>query len=446
MSWHPAHRWYLDGMTAAQKRLRELRDRQSRERGRMAELSLLDSLDTETRAELDDIEKGTPDLERQLRAAATAVDTEDRAAVVETAEGDTDPERVELRSRASIGRFLLGAGKTSGAEAELQAELGLDSNQIPMEMWAPPAETRAATEKREITPAPGTTGVNLDALRPYVFAPSVVDRLMVEMPMVPSGTYATGTISTAATAGAVPKGGTGDVGDVLETAAAWTSQTTTPHRVGASLLLAAEDVAIVGVANFESILRQHISLVLSDELDDQLLNGAGATDDLEGIIHQLGGLPTAGATVASFDDFVAEFAGGIDGLWASMMSDVSLTVGVTTYRLAAQTFRDTPADGGDGAIAFADYAMGRYAGFWTNKRMPAPDSNVQTGILCRKGRSTMPTPTRLAVAPTWGYISIDDIYSGARKGQRRYVLSVLVGDVLLVQPDAYDPVVFRVAV
>ncbi len=52
-------------------------------------------------------------------------------------------------------------------------------------------------------------GVNLDVLRPYVFASSVVDKLMIEMPQVESGTYATGTISTAATADAVPKGGTG---------------------------------------------------------------------------------------------------------------------------------------------------------------------------------------------------------------------------------------------
>ena len=131
-----------------------------------------------------------------------------------------------------------------------------------------------------------------------------------------------------------------------------------------------------------------------------------------------------------------------------MMSEVSLTcAGWTPTGSLRKTFRDTPNDGGDGATAFADYAMGRYAGFWTNKRMPAaPATNIQTGILCRKGRSTMPTPTRLAVAPHWGYISIDDIYTGARKGQRRYVLSVLVGDVILVQPDAYDPVAFRVAV
>ncbi len=45
-------------MTEAQKRLRDLRDRQSRERGRMAELSLLDELTDEQRSELDAIERG----------------------------------------------------------------------------------------------------------------------------------------------------------------------------------------------------------------------------------------------------------------------------------------------------------------------------------------------------------------------------------------------------
>ena len=55
-------------MTDAQKRLRELLARQSQERGRMAELAAVDELTDETRSELDALEKGTPDLERQLRA------------------------------------------------------------------------------------------------------------------------------------------------------------------------------------------------------------------------------------------------------------------------------------------------------------------------------------------------------------------------------------------
>ena len=46
-------------MTSNQKRLRELRDRQSKERGRMAELSLVDELTDEQRTELDTIERST---------------------------------------------------------------------------------------------------------------------------------------------------------------------------------------------------------------------------------------------------------------------------------------------------------------------------------------------------------------------------------------------------
>ena len=53
---------------------------------------------------------------------------------------------------------------------------------------------------------------------------------------------------------------------------------------------------------------------------------------------------------------------------------------------------------------------------------------------------------RTAVCPSWGYFSVDDIYSGALKGQRRFVISTLVGDLILVQKDAYEEVAFRVSV
>ena len=58
----------------------------------------------------------------------------------------------------------------------------------------------------------------------------------------------------------------------------------------------------------------------------------------------------------------------------------------------------------------------------------------------------MPVPTRTAVCPHWGYFTIDDIYSGALKGQRRFVINTLVGDVIFVQPSAYAQVAFRVSV
>ena len=45
----------------------------------MSELAIADSLTDETRAEMDELETGTADLERQLRAAQAAVDLEEDA-------------------------------------------------------------------------------------------------------------------------------------------------------------------------------------------------------------------------------------------------------------------------------------------------------------------------------------------------------------------------------
>ena len=52
---------------------------------------------------------------------------------------------------------------------------------------------------------------------------------------------------------------------------------------------------------------------------------------------------------------------------------------------------------------------------------------------------------RTAVCPHWGLINIDDIYSGAASGVRSFTMHVLLGDVILVQPDAYAQVKFRVS-
>ena len=433
-------------MTDAQKTLRDLRDRQSRERQRMAELSR-ESLGDETRAELDTIEAGTPDLERQIRAAGVAIEQEETEQRKATTTGD-DPEmreRIELRGRASLTGYLLAAARgrlVSGAEAELQAAAGVEG--IPLELWDIPLEQRAVAD------APGTVGVNLDPIRPAVFANSIAPRLGIEMPRVMSGTYATATISTSQSAAALAKSGV-----AAGVAGAFTVTTATPKRISARLELTLEDIAAVGAENFESILRENLALAISDELDDQAINGNGTAPDLTGIFEAITPNPAdPAAGVADFDDFVAAFAGGIDGLWANTVKEVAIVSGVDTYKLSAQTFRDRIIDTGNrggvslGDESFADYAMSKYAGWWTNKRMPAKVTHIQQAILYRKGRSMMggAGAMRTAVCPHWGEIGIDDIYSGSAKGERYFTLHVLLGDVILVQPDAYDQVAFRVSV
>ena len=353
-------------------------------------------------------------------------------------------ERIELRGRASLTGYLLAAARgrlVSGAEAELQAAAGVEG--IPLELWDIP-------EQRAVADAPGTVGVNLDPIRPAVFANSIAARLGIEMPRVMSGTYATATISTSQSAAALAKSGV-----AAGVAGAFTVTTATPKRISARLELTLEDIAAVGQANFESILRENLALAISDELDDQAINGNGTAPDLTGIFEAITPNPAdPAAGVADFDDFVAAFAGGIDGLWSSTVKDVAIVAGVDTYKLSAQTFRDRIIDTGNrggvslGDESFADYAMSKYAGWWTNKRMPAKVTHIQQAILYRKGRSMMggAGAMRTAVCPHWGEIGIDDIYSGSAKGERYFTLHVLLGDVILVQPDAYDQVAFRVSV
>ena len=322
-----------------------------------------------------------------------------------------------------------------GPEAELSEENNLNTGQIPIELWDVPNVERRETEVRDVTPAPAlNTGVNLDTIRPAIFAPSVAGKLMIEMPLQESGNYATGTISTSVTAAARAKSA-----DVPQTAGAITTASTGPHRIGASIGWAAEDIASIGQDNFEAVTRGNVSLVLSDALDNQMLNGTGQGDDLFGIFQRLDNPAVPAANVETWTRFLKIQSSGVDGLWASELAHIAMLVGVETYQLAAATFQG--ADSEESAASYLKRMGAPGMAFQTNKRMPAKVAHVQQGIVCRKGR----TGLRTAVAPHWGYLSIDDIYSGARKGERYFTVSVLVGDVILVQPDAYAQVAFRVS-
>ncbi|MDD9989179.1 MAG: phage major capsid protein [Spirochaetaceae bacterium] len=389
-----------------------------------------DDLTDEQRAELDGLTTRAQHIERELRAAIVAEGDGDL--VVAPIEADAEArERLELRSRATLTGYLtaaLSGRQVGGAEAELQQAAGVDG--IPCELWdTAPMETRADA----VTAAPGTTGVNLDRLQPAVFAPSVGPTLGVEMPMVESGSYATGTIDTSLTAGAKAAGA-----DAEATAATFTMSSVTPKRISARLAIRIEDVAAVGAANFEAILRENASLVLSDALDDALINGDGQAPNVRGMFAALTD-PDAPTEVATFDSFAAVHASGIDGLWAVAPADVLVVVGPATAQTAAKTFQS--ASNYKGELSAAAYAAANTGGMVTNARMPKAAANVQQGLLYRKGRMGL----RTAVCPHWADLQIDDIYSGSARGERYFSLHALVGDVVIVQAAAYAQVAYKLA-
>lgn len=421
-----------------------LQVRLSEIRSRLNEISGLegDAFTDEIRAESDKLAAEYRNTEAQFRAA-TIAEGEAETRARETAPDAERRERVELRRRASLTSYLQAAiagRRVAGAELELLQAAGVGDGQIPIELWdVAPTEVRSEQRADAPTAAPGTVGVNLDPIRPAVFAQSIAPMLGIDMPNVGSGTFATATITASLTAAAKGKGVAAD-----STAAAFALSTATPKRISARMSVRIEDVAAIGVENFEAALRQNLALVLSDELDKQALTGDGQGDNLTGILARLTD-PTDPTAVADFNAFAGAHADGIDGLWASTLKDVGIVVGPDTYKLAAKTFQTT--SGSAGELSAAAYAQRETGGFWTNKRMPDAASNIQAAILYRKGRSMMggSGAMRTAVCPHWNMISIDDIFTGSAKGERFLTMHVLLGDVILVQPDAYTQVAYKVA-
>ena len=274
-------------------------------------------------------------------------------------------------------------------------------------------------------------GDNVAALQPYVFSESIAPLLGIDMPQVGSGSHTEARVSVALTAAAKAKGVVQD-----STAATIVGLTAMPRRISARLTAQIEDVASFGNDSFEASLRENSRAALSNEYDNQVINGNGTSPNVEGLLDQLND-PTNPSDIATYDLFVSAAMEGIDGLWAKTLRDVRLIVNPVTYRLAGTKFR-----GNNGLETAAAHLTGQLGSFSTNSRMPAKSGNIAKGIIYRAGRPGI----RTAIHPTWGEIAIDDIYTDAASGQRHFTLSVLVGSkVLIVQPGSYHVVEFKVS-
>ena len=427
-------------MSPAQK----LELRRSEVRQRLGELSALDgdAFSDDARSETDRLSAEYADLERRHRAAVISGDVS--AAEGEPGDPPAETDRLELRSRASLGRYLLSAlrGQSlTGAEAELAAETGVDG--IPLELWDVPTETRATETRADTaTTSPSVTGINLDPLRPLIYARAVAPRLGVAMPRVESGTFATATMTTGLTAGAMAAGAARE-----STAAAFTAQTTTPHRISARMSIRLEDIATIGVGNFESILRQNVALALTDQLDQYTLNGDGQSANPTGLLTRLAD-PDDPTAVVNWAAFIAAAAGGIDGgPWAETLGSVTLLVNAETMRLAETTFQSGSGTDTPGELSAAAYLRQHASAFFANRRMPDTDTTIAAAIRFRAGTVGLDgvNAMRTAVCPVWAEVGIDDIYSDSASGIRHFTLHHLVGDVIVEQSDAYQRVDFKLA-
>ena len=416
-------------MTPIQKRLRDLKNRQSTERGKMAELSIVDELTDEQRGELDTIERGTPDLERQLRAATVAVETEESEQRAAGPTGDPggdaeDRERAELRGKITLGRYLAAAVEmraADGAEAEYLAALDMPligrtgGPAFPLELLAPPERRAARAEDRATTDVDTVTTPRtwLDRL----FAGTAAERIGITMESVPagSGSYP---VTTAGATAAQRQRSTDAAAD-----AAWTVGVTElkPKRNAVRLVFSIEDAA--RIPGLESALTRDLRAALTEGVDRAIFIGdAGGSGSDADIV----GLRTAVITETTITqtnkikgpETLAAFTSMVDGIHANMLGDLNIVSAVGAWRLWENTIINSAADN----MTLAAFL--RAAGLSWSARGEIETNTGNNNFGAFVGRKMGLDGAGVAAVWSAGEL-IRDPYSGAAKGEVAITLCYL---------------------
>ena len=272
--------------------------RASEIRQRLNEIAGLedDALTDEVRAEETTLTTEYRATETKLRAATIAEG--DPRETRETSQTAEQRERAELRGRARLHRFIQAAihdRSPDGAEAEFAEAAGCPGL-VPLSLFGPTAEERAA-EHRAVTPAPADSDVNTthSSIVPALFDRSVAGQhLGIEMPSVPTGIRSFPVLSTSLTGG--PKA---ESADAAETAGGFTVSDADPRRITGSFRIRKEDIA--KMEGLEDALNMNLSSVLSDQFDNQVINGDGTAPNLNGLLQQLTDPTAPAASAETFD-------------------------------------------------------------------------------------------------------------------------------------------------
>ena len=393
-------------MTKAQRTLLEIQGRQSEMRSRLAVLAAQDTRSADEETELTAVETKLSGCEPELRAALAAAAAEDDSArsTVQTTDSETR-ERLELRGKTGVADVLkaaVGGAAVTGAAAEYADACGVPTvGHLPMAIFARTAPT---VETRAITPGPAVQGA-LQPTVPYVFERSAAASLGIMMPTVPMGQVQIPKITTAPPADTLAKDGAAPA-----TAAAVTLVNQSPVRIAGQFEVRVEDLAVM--PSLESALSESLQGSMSNELDEQVFNGAAG--DLNGLFTQATNVNAAGA-VETFATGIARFAGMVDGRHAYDMSDLRAVIGSKTFGRYAGQFS------GNGAVSLFDYLRINIGSIRVSDRVPGVSSQAQKGIVVLSASAEMPK------IHVWDAMQIvRDPYSGAGAGKVTITATSLV--------------------
>ena len=391
-------------MTPAQK----LALRASDIRSRLAVLGGMDDINEEQTAELATLRSEYTSIETRSAALLIADDKPAEPVVVEKRSEDREMSAlIEGASIGSIFNCAIEKRATDGQTAELQTELKLAGNQIPLALLL---ERRAAG----VTNAPSDVGQNQAEIIPAVFPQSCAEFLGIDMPTVGVGEAIYPVLTTGADVG-LPA----EHAAQAETQGAFTADVLSPSRLQAAFHYSREDRA--RFMGMDSALRQNLSEALADKFDQQILGGTGGL--FTGTIlanHNV-------SAVTEFADYMSDFGfGRVDGKYASGLGDIKMVMGAGTFGHAGTRYANT----NKGDLSAIEKLAMITAGVKVSAHVPAVSGNKQNAVIRLGMRRDM-------VAPIWeGVTLVVDEVTQAAKGQL-VITAIMLHAIKLLRSDGF---------
>ena len=284
----------------------------------------------------------------------------------------------ELIAKSNVGRIfdtVISQRELDGAERELQTELGLASNQIPLQLLNTRSLKRIDT--RAVTPGLDDVSITPDPVLPVVFPNSASAFLGVSQPQVAAGERTYPVLTTGATASTPAEGAS-----VAESTGAFSANEVSPSRIQASFFFSRESAAVF--EGMQNALVDNLNSALSDKLDAQVITGliAGGT-----------AADHTSTAPATYDTIHSILTNSIDGRHAETFGDLRLLLSPSVFQFAS-----TLKESANGMTAI-DNIQARTGGYRVNPHIPA--------IASKKGKSIVRLGgSEAAVSPIWSGISL----------------------------------------
>ena len=327
--------------------------RSSEIRSRLNEIAALeaDLVTDEVRNEAEALRTELGTVETQYRAALAGESEEERAAEGIFGNGDGEPAEVRaLLGRIGIGDYLHAAGAgvgLAGAAVELASALSVSAVGPSGGIAVPWRMLECAEHRAASVPVPSRAQVraytdtgdfdgqtNVRPILQRLFGPGIMDALGVRIDSVPSGRaewpLITGGVAPTMKAEGSPVN--------AAVAAAFSTEVLKPKRLTGKYEFTHEVAA--QVPDMEAALRRDLGDAVRSKMNDLIVNGNETTNAQEpdGFLTTIAAPANAGDT-SDYEDYARTHASAVDGIHATMETEVSSVLGVDVYQHAAGIFQ-----------------------------------------------------------------------------------------------------------